>query len=93
MLPQFHVVAPQSNQCPTIPCVDTTTQLQLRTFNVRILSVNTRLFSNLSEYCKYYEYFVLRKFGAIQYTTLCVDGVTNSLHIMEHLALQVHLSL
>ena len=25
-------------------------------------------------------------------TYLCVDGVTNSLHIMKHLALQVHLS-
>ena len=26
-------------------------------------------------------------------TNLCVDGVTNSLHMMEHLAVQVHLSL
>ena len=36
MLPQFHVVAPQSNQCPTIPCVDA----QLQTFNVCLLNVN-----------------------------------------------------
>ena len=34
MLPQFRVVAPQSNQCPTIPRVDATMQLQLRIFNV-----------------------------------------------------------
>ena len=26
-------------------------------------------------------------------TNLCVDGVTNSLHVMEHLTLQLHLSL
>ena len=29
----------------------------------------------------------------VHLTNLCVDGVTSSLHIMEHLALQVHLSL
>ena len=55
MLPQFRVVALQSNQCPTIPCVDTTTQLQLQTFNVRLLSVNTNYFLrifNLSEYSR-----------------------------------------
>ena len=63
MLPQFRVIAPQSNQCPTIPRVDATMQLQLQTFNIRSYGALAQ--------CKYeiifYEYSIYANIANITY--------------------------